>query len=188
MRFPTFLVLLLIIVAVSASNAGLLDNLTDKLPSLDSFTKQKPAISTSLKDAVTEVPFLDDFDPTEFQPMMRLPRGPNNGFSLDRPGLFEFSAQSYCLHAGTYGPTKGDGYLYAPISGPRSAVIRQIAQQSVVHPEIEQDDIQTLIWAILARTKISEMSPKIQTTAAQLLSEKDVLSLEAARLEWSQMP
>lgn len=162
--------------------AGLLDSLGDKIPSVGGFMEEKPAITTSLKNAVTEVPFLDDFNPTVFAPMTRLPRGPNNGFLIERPGLFEFNAQSYCLHAGTYGPTKGDGYLYAPLAGPRAEVIRRIAQQSVVHPEIEQQDIQTLIWAILARTKLSEMSPKMQTVAAELLSEKDVSSLEGGAL------
>ena len=183
MRFkPLMMLALLVSISLSASHAGLLDNLTEKIPSLDSFTQQKPAISTSLKNAVTEVPFLDDFNPTEFAPMTRLPRGPRNGFSLDRPGLFELEAQSYCLHAGTYGPGKGDGYLYAPLAGPRAGVIRKIAQQSVVHPEIEQHDTQTLIWAILAHTKISDMSPKIQDAAATLLSSKEVSDLDGGAL------
>lgn len=163
-------------------SAGLLDNISGSLPSMGDFTKEKPAITTSLKDAVTEVPFLDDFNPTDFAPMTRLPRGPNKGFILDRPGLFELHAQSYCLHAGAYAPGKGDGYVYAPISGPRAGVIRRIAQQSVVHPEIDQHDVQTLIWAILARTKISDMSAEMQKVATTLLTDKDITELNGGAL------
>jgi YD repeat-containing protein len=163
-------------------SAGLLDNLSGSLPSIGDFTKEKPTITTSLKDAVTEVTFLDDFNPTDFAPMTRLTRGPNNGFILDRPGLFELDAQSYCLHAGAYAPGKGEGYVYAPISGPRADVIRRIAQQSVVHPEIDQHDVQTLIWAILARTKISDMSGDMRKAASALLTEKDITELNGGAL------
>ena len=163
-------------------SAGLLDKLSGSLPSIGDFTKEKPPITTSLKDAVTEVTFLDDFNPTDFAPMTRLARGPNNGFILDRPGLFELDAQSYCLHAGAYAPGKGEGYVYAPISGPRADVIRRIAQQSVVHPEIDQHDVQTLIWAILARTKISDMSAEMRKAASTLLTEKDITELNGGAL------
>ena len=163
-------------------SAGLLDNLSGSLPSIGDFTKEKPTITTSLKDAVTEVTFLDDFNPTDFAPMTRLARGPNNGFILDRPGLFELDAQSYCLHAGAYAPGKGEGYVYAPISGPRAGVIRRIAQQSVVHPEIDQHDVQTLIWAVLARTKISDMSAEMRKAASTLLTEKDITELNGGAL------
>lgn len=163
-------------------DAGLLDNVLDKLPSVDNFTNEKPAISTNLKDAVTEVPFLDDFKPSDFAPMTRLRRGSNNGFILDRHGLFEFDARSYCLHAGTYGPGDGDGYLYAPIAGPRADIIRRIAQQTVVHPEIEQHDVQSLIWGILAHAKVSDMSGDLRQAASVLLTEKDIDKLNAGAL------
>jgi len=133
--------------------------LPGKVPSVEKLLEGKPPITTSLADAVTEVPFLDDFDPKDLVRMTVLPRGPRGGFLLKHPGLYQLQAQSYCLHAGTYAPGEGDGYLYAPLEGPRSGVIRRILQNSVAHPQIKQSDIQTLIWAILSRTKLGDMAP-----------------------------
>jgi hypothetical protein len=116
------------------------------IPRLSNLTDEKSAITTGLSDAVTEVPFLDDFNPEEPAPLTRLDRGPNNGFILDRPGLFELRCKSYCLHAGSYAPRKGDGYIYAPLKGPRAKMIQRILQKSVEHPEIPQTMVQTLIW------------------------------------------
>ena len=61
-------------------------------------------------------------------------------FSRSDPGRNQFQAASYCLHAGTHGPGRGDGYLYAPLEGSRSGVIRAILQGSVGHPELPQQD------------------------------------------------
>ncbi len=153
-----------------------------KIPSPSSLIEKKPAITTSLEDAVTEVPFLDDFDPEKFAPLTRLYRGPQNGFILDRPGTFELKCKSYCLHAGSYAPRKGDGYIYAPLKGPQAKMIQKILQRSVDHPEIPQTMVQTLIWAILARAKINDMSPDMQNAATKLLAQEDVNDLNQKAL------
>jgi len=148
---------------------------------LEGIFEGEPPITTNLSDAVTEVPFLDDFDPKVLVSMTVLHRGPNGGFLL-RPGLFELSAQSYCLHAGKYVPGGGDGYLYAPLKGPRADIIHNILQRSVDHPEIPQRDIQVLLWAILSRTKISDMSGEMQLTAAKLLTPEEVFEINGGAL------
>ncbi|MBW1715991.1 MAG: hypothetical protein JRJ77_09230 [Deltaproteobacteria bacterium] len=152
-----------------------------KIPSLEGILEGEPPITTSLSDAVTEVPFLDDFDPRHFVSMTVLPRDPKGGFLL-RPGLFRFNAESYCLHAGKYVPGGGDGYLYAPLKGPRSDIIGNILQRSVDHPEVPQRDIQTLLWAILTRTKISDMSHEIQLTAAELLTPEEIFEINGGAM------
>lgn len=151
--------------------------------SLDSLLKGEPPISTSLKDAVTEVPFLDDFNPPEPAPMTVLPRAGNNDFMLVRTGVFRFTAASYCLHAGTYAPTKGDGYLFAPLKGTRAAIIRHILENSVVRMDVAQRDIQSLVWAILARTKLTKMTRPLQLAASKLLSPAEVAALSGASLD-----
>ncbi len=153
------------------------------IPRLNNLTEKKAAITTDLSDAVTEVPFLDDFNPEEPAPLTRLDRGPNNGFILDRPGLFELRCKSYCLHAGSYAPRKGDGYIYAPLKGPRAKMIQKILQKSVDHPEIPQTRVQTLIWAILAHAKINEMPQEMQDAAAVLLSQEDIKDLNQKALD-----
>jgi hypothetical protein len=188
MRFHSLFVAI-IILALSMGSLEMCMNVSEiiretvnKAPSLSSLIEEKPAIVTSLADAVTEVPFLDDFNPERFVPMIRLFRGSNNGFILDRAGLFELKCRSYCLHAGSYAPRKGDGYIYAPLKGPRASMIQKILQNSVIRPEISQSTVQTLIWAILARAKIEDMSPELQDAAGKLLSREDIGDLNSKAL------
>ncbi len=149
------------------------------IPGLDRLIKEDPPITTSLADAITEISYLDGYQPRDVVRMTVLPRNEVGSFRAF-PGHFTYEAQSYCLHAGTHGPGGGEGYLYAPLKGPREKVIRSILRESVDHPEIEQQKVQSLVWAILARTKPSKLSPELRNTASQLVSEKDLASLEGS--------
>lgn len=143
--------------------------------------KRKPALSTHISDAVTDISFLDDFNPENFRSMTMLPRGSKGEFLL-RPGLFEFHAQSYCLHAGTYAPGEGDGYINAPLKGPMAGIVHKILQMSYAYPQISQQDIQVLLWAVISRTKLSDMSLKMKLMAAKLLSPKEIFKLNGGAL------
>jgi len=79
-------------------------------------------------------------------------------------------------------PGRGDGYIYGPLSGPQAAIIRNILQRSVDHPEIQQHDIQALIWAILARTKINQLSHGLQVVAAKLLTPQEIYQVNGGAL------
>lgn len=155
----------------------------DKVPGLDKILKKESPITNKLSDAVTEVPFLDDFNPKGKVPMTVLPRTAKGAFILEYPGPYVYVCQSYCLHAGTYEPGKGDGYLYAPIKGPQAKIFRHIVQNSIKHPEISQRDIQVLLWAILARTKIADMADELQIAAAKLLTPKEIFEINGGALE-----
>ncbi|MCK4574769.1 hypothetical protein KAU34_00005, partial [candidate division WOR-3 bacterium] len=157
--------------------------LPDKIPGLDKIFKKESPITNKLSDAVTEVPFLDDFNPKGKVPMTVLPRTQNGGFILEEPGPYVFVCQSYCLHAGTHEPGKGDGYLYALVKGPQADIFRHIVQKSIDHPEIPQRDVQVLMWAILARTKIADMSNEKQVAAAKLLTPKEIFEVNGGALE-----
>lgn len=149
--------------------------------SLSSFLEGEPPVTTSLDDALTEIAYLDDYEPTGFLALSAYPQTADGIFELTA-GVYELEAQSYCLHAGTYGPGGGDGYLYAPLAGPKVNIVRNILRNSAYHPEIPQGDIQVLLWAIIARTKISDMSRRMQQTAARLLSPKELLELNGLAL------
>jgi hypothetical protein len=165
-----------------------------KIPGLDSARKEiekaslakllqgEPPVTTSLADALTEVPFLDDYEPGIVAPLTVLPRGKDNNFLLDRAGVYGLAVQSYCLHAGTHAPSGGDGYLYAPLKGSKAAIIRNILQRSVGHPELEQKDIQRLIWAVIARAKISDMSAANQAAALALLTPQEIYAVNGGAL------
>jgi len=145
--------------------------------------EKEGALTTSLADAVTEAPFLDDFEPQDTAPLSLFPRGPNNGFLIREPGAYWFSARSYCLRAGTHAPGKGNGYLYAPLKGSKAEMVRQVLLRPVSHPEVPQEDVQTLLWAIIAQTKPSKMNARINSTARILLTKQELADLEGSAFE-----
>jgi len=156
-----------------------------KIPGLNKILKSKPPLTTSIEDAVTEVPFLDDFNPEGALPMSLLPRTNEGGFILEYPGNFMFECESYCLRAGTYAPGEGRGgrgYLYAPLKGPQADIIRNVLKRAYLHPEIPQQDVQVLLWAVIARTKIKNMSSEMQLTGAKLLSPEEIFRVNGGAL------
>jgi hypothetical protein len=153
------------------------------IPGLDSDPFKKEPITTSLKDAKWEAPDKDGWNPPDpARSLLTLERTSTGGFVL-QPGYFTLTVQSYCLHAGTHGPGGGDGYLYAPLKGPAEELCRDIVRNSVQHPEIEQHDIQALIWAILASAKFDTLQDNLKGVAAKLLTPKQLLTMNRSGLD-----
>ncbi len=134
------------------------------------------AITTSLSDAVTGIPFLNDYQPGLPRGLAAIPHDSSGEFHLVA-GSYWFDGRSYCLHAGKRAPASGSSYLYAPLKGPRAPIIEDILRNSASHLEIPQPTVQELIWAILARVKITDMQPEPQAAAAKLLSPAQLLEL-----------
>lgn len=150
---------------------------------VDAVLRGDPPITTSLTDARWAVDSLDNFTPREAKrSLMQLQRTPNGGFVL-QPGYYEFHDQSYCLKAGTHGPGGGDGYIYAPPRGPAEDAVMTIVRGSVNRPNIPQHDIQVLLWAIIARTKFEDLDTNLKATAAQLLTPRQLASLNRTALD-----
>lgn len=151
--------------------------LLNRVPTLSSFFESDPPITTNLDDARTEIAFLDSWSPANWGRLEQLPRNSEGAYVLRR-GRFAMHAESYCMHAGTFGPGGGDGYLYAPLVGPKAGIVQSLLRNSVAHPEIPQRDIQVLIWAIIARTEFGEMPREMQQTARTLLTDDQVDDLD----------
>jgi hypothetical protein len=175
----------LLVSAAGASAQLRLPRIPLRVPgvSLDSVLGREAPITTSIADARFADAARDGFTPPA-QPrrLETLGRTPNGGFVL-QPGYFRMQAQSYCLHAGTHGPGGGDGYLYAPTKGAAEDAVMTIVRNSVNHPEIEQRQIQTLLWAIVARTKFEEMSTEHKAVAARLLTPRQLAALNRSALD-----
>jgi hypothetical protein len=128
------------------------------------------AVTTNIRDAYPITRWLEGFDkkvkPVETAASFNLP-----------PGYYRFTIQSYCLHAGTWGPTQGDGYLLAPLKGDRADLIRAILQRSVQHPNIAQQDIQRLIWSIEAGAKFTDFSHDFQLRVQPLLTPGEIAAM-----------
>jgi hypothetical protein len=153
----------------------------DRMPSLSSFLEGEEPITTSLDNAMTEVAWLDGYDPGLLVSLEGMPMDATGRYRLI-PGAYAFAAQSYCLKAGTHGPGGGEGYAYAPLVGPKAPIVHKILRGSAAHPEIPQRDIQVLLWAIIARTKPSDMPREMQATAARRLTREEIAQLEGGAL------
>lgn len=171
------------LVAVSAQLGGLGglgDKLKKKVPNI---LEGDAPITTSLPDAKWGDATKDGFTPREpLRSLMILQRTPNGGFVLQN-GYYMLQDQSYCLKAGTHGPGGGDGYLYAPPKGPAEDAVMSIIRSSVNHPEIQQHDIQLLLWAIIARAKFEDLSSDLKVTASRLLTPRQLAALNRTALD-----
>jgi hypothetical protein len=176
----------LFVVGASAGSAqlgglgGLGDKLKRKVPNV---LGDRAPITTSLEDARWGDASKDGFTPREAtRSLMTLQRTPNGGFVL-QPGYYALQSQSYCLKAGTHGPGGGDGYLYAPPKGPAEDAVMTIVRNSVNRPEIPQSRIQQLLWAIIARAKFEDLTGELKATASQLLTPRQLASLNRSALD-----
>ncbi|PWS33618.1 hypothetical protein [Pedobacter paludis] len=149
---------------------------------VDKLLKQPAAITTSFEDVNREGEMMPDFKATlKAQPLYLLPKNPDGGFVLCA-GLYEMTNKSYCLKAGTFAPSKGDGYMFAPVLGPKEEIVVSILKSAEKHPEVEQHDIQVLLWTIIARTKFADYSGQVKLTAIKLLTTKQLTQLEGGAL------
>ena len=149
---------------------------------LDEVLKKPAAITTSFDD-VNKLgsKFPDQFVLKNVQPLYLLPKASTGGFILC-DGFYEMTNKSYCLQAGTFQPSKGDGYMYAPTLGQKKEIVTTILKNAENHPEISQNDIQMLLWTIIARTRFADYSGKVKFTAIALLSTLELTQLEGGML------
>lgn len=182
MRVAFTLVLVTAMSGAVAAQIPKIGDLVRKAPSLENFLRGRPLEST-FDDTVGPQPWLDRRD-LKRQPgdLKRLPRTSNGGFML-QPGLWEGTFDSFCLRTATWAPGAGDGYLWAPIKGSRAGAISAILRNTAVHPAIPRGDIQMLLWAILSRTRVSDMPPKLQTAARALLPANEINAINVSGLQ-----
>ncbi|HAZ64456.1 MAG TPA: hypothetical protein DCZ72_12730 [Armatimonadetes bacterium] len=147
-----------------------------EIPGLDDLIAEllaeEPPLTTSIVDAIEPMPILDDYDPGEFFDGHEQPRLEDGSFWLP-PGAWQFSFESYCLHAGTRGPSTGDGYLLAPLKGKAAAPMEKILRETWRHPEIKRSEYQVLLWAIEARTPLTALHESTQEAARTILNEAE---------------
>ena len=59
-----------------------------------------------------------------------------------------------------------------------------IVRNSVNRPEIQQHDIQLLLWAIIARAKFENLSTELKAVAARLLTPRQLAGLNRTALDF----
>lgn len=138
---------------------------------------QKEPIITSFKHVDTLQPVPSWFGDTLIaQPLAEMPKNDSGAYILPA-GFYEMTVKSYCIRAGTHGPSHGDGYCYAPLLGKKKELMQSILQKAQSKPKIRQQDVQVLLWAIISRTRFQDMNPHIQAVTMTLLNPKEILEL-----------
>lgn len=175
-------VLFLFIIFISKSFAQIDDIIKEVQPEVELFEEKN--ITTSITDAYPVAFWLKDLD-KYFKPTV-LDEYPSS-FST---GYYRIKLQSYCLKAGTYGPTYGDGYLFSPLKGKRSKTVSNIIKKSIEHPDISQQDIQILLWGIIYGAKFTDYSIDFQNRVRPLLTLEEIadLSLDITNVPLDVMP
>lgn len=143
----------------------------------------KEAITTNFKDCDTQNIKSPEFASEKNFKTLCSADFTEKGYVLT-PGYYEIELKSFCLKAGTYAPSKGDGYLYAPLKGPKEELVSKLVKNWYNHSEIEQTDVQALLWAIIAKASFKNLDTKLQLVAAKLLSSKDILALNKMGLDF----
>lgn len=147
---------------------------------IEKYEKGQP-ISTTFDDADYEAIFLDDFEPSEneFQPLSIQPRLENGGGYKLQSGIYTMNARSFCLRGYTHGPSKGDGHLYAPLKGKKADFVQSIIQHYAIKPDPPQQDVQVLLWAIIAGADMKTLGNQYSKTLTALFSNEELIKLQA---------
>ena len=142
------------------------------------------AITTNFKDCNKTDTKSADFAKNErFTNLCASTFSQTEGYVL-KPGYYTLDLKSFCLKAGTYAPSKGDGYLYAPVKGPKKDIINALVKNWYLHQDIPQEKVQSLVWGVIAKSSFKNMSTDLQIVATRLLSKNELLQLSKMGLDF----
>ena len=134
-----------------------------------------PDNTNTLNSEAPEQPLLAaDIQP---QSLNDLPQTQDGGFVL-KPGFYETEFKTYCLQPGTPDPKQGDAYLQGPITGYRKEIVESVLLNSRDKKNIDQRNIQLLLWSIVSRSDYNRLSPAVQMDAMKLLTPKQIFELK----------
>jgi hypothetical protein len=109
--------------------------------------------------------------------LMDLPQTQFGGFIM-KQGFYEAEFKTYCLQPGTPDPRQGDAYVQGPISGHRKDIIESVLINSRDQKDIEQRNIQLLLWSVVSGSNFNSLSYSVQNDAAKLLTPKQIFQLK----------
>jgi hypothetical protein len=189
-----YLLLLTVFFFQQNSAQGFLKKLGEN-KTVGSVLEGKPPISTSFKDVDLKNTMPPDFGANASYTALSSLKKNAEGFYELPSGFYETTNLSYCLKAGTNGPSKGDSYGNAPIKGKMDDVVETILvksqqlwrnetnEQSIANRFISQKDVQLLLWAIIAKADFDDMQNKTKATALALLSPEEIVKLNGGAVK-----
>lgn len=186
------IMLTLFIVTATLGNAQILNMIKDKVKDKTmSFAGDKvvnaittEAITTNFKDCNTvDIKQPEFASGKNFVSLCRESFNKDTGYVLT-PGYYQIQLKSFCLKAGTYAPSKGDGYLFAPLKGPNEEIINALVKNWYNHQDIPQEQVQSLVWAVIAKSSFKNLNTESKLVAARLLSKDQLLKLSKMGLDF----
>lgn len=108
--------------------------------------------------------------------LMDLPQTQYGGFVL-APGFYEAEFKTYCLQPGTPDPSPGDAYLQGSVTGYRKDIVETVLFNSREKKELNQRNIQLLLWSVVSGADFNKLSAPVKATAVQLLTPKQIFKL-----------
>jgi hypothetical protein len=109
--------------------------------------------------------------------LMDLPQSEDGEIILSE-GFYEGEFKSYCLQPGTPAPSDRDAYRQGSLGGYRSDIIETILRNSLNKPDLDQRNIQLLLWSVVSGSDFRKLSWETQATAGELLSRKQIFELK----------
>ncbi len=111
------------------------------------------------------------------QPLTNLAQSESGGFVL-KPGFYETEFKTYCLQPGTPDPRQGDAYLQMPVTGYRKEIVQSILTNSRDLHDMDQRNIQLLLWSVVSGSNFHSLPWRVQDDAAKLLTSKQIFELK----------
>jgi uncharacterized protein YceK len=93
-------------------------------------------------------------------------------------GYYEGDFRSYCLQPGTPDPSDRDAYTQAPLGGYRKDIVETILRNSVDRTDLDQRNIQLLLWSVVSGSDYNKLSSSVKSTSRQLLTSKQIFALQ----------
>ncbi|RTL60578.1 MAG: hypothetical protein EKK37_00015 [Sphingobacteriales bacterium] len=100
-----------------------------------------------------------------------------DGAIILSPGFYEADFKSYCLQPGTPDPSSRDAYGQQVLNTYHRDIVETALRQSLIKTDLDQRNIQLLLWSIVSGSSFDRLSPEVQQTAGQLLTRKQIFEL-----------
>lgn len=114
-------------------------------------------------------------------PLTDLPQTQYGGFVL-KPGFYEAEFKTYCLQPGTPDPSPRDAYFQGAVTGYRREIVEDILVNSRKKTDLDQKNVQLLLWSVVSGADFNKLSPAVKADAARLLTSKQIFELQGGVL------
>lgn len=169
--------LLPLIFLIACSPASRNASSTNRQLNESSANRTQPPVSTLLPVDTTSTGQKDSLLNAKPLSLMDLPQTEDGEVVLSE-GFYEADFKSYCLQPGTPSPSDRDAYRQGALTTYRKDIVETILRNSLKKPELEQRNIQLLLWSVVSGSDFRKLSWEVQSTAQQLLTRKQIFELE----------